>query len=108
MPHKTKAASFESFIEAPSRLSARKGNKSAKSASPNTKNAKPHSSSNRHASATITPSGKEKVGLTIDSEILEAIDDYIYSEKKQGHRLKKNEVYEIALRRFLGLDEGGA
>ena len=54
------------------------------------------------------PSRKEKVGLTIDTEILDAIDDYIYYERKQGRRLKKNDVYEAALRQYLGLEGGDA
>jgi hypothetical protein len=44
---------------------------------------------------------KVKVGLTIDEGLIDAIDDYIYLARKQGRRLKKNDVYEIALRQFL-------
>ena len=39
--------------------------------------------------------------MTIDEGLIDAIDDYIYHARKQGRRLKKNDVYEIALRQFL-------
>ena len=46
-------------------------------------------------------SQKVKVGLTIDEGLIDAVDDYIYLARKQGRRLKKNDVYEAALRQFL-------
>ncbi|WP_160325403.1 hypothetical protein [Adlercreutzia muris] len=41
------------------------------------------------------------MGLTIDEGLIDAVDDYIYLARKQGRRLKKNDVYEAALRQFL-------
>ena len=55
----------------------------------------------RGAKSPKTPSQKVKVGLTIDESLVDAVDDYIYHARKQGRRLKKNSVYETALRRFL-------
>ena len=36
-----------------------------------------------------------------DENLIDAVDDYIYHARKQGRRLKKNDVYEAALRQFL-------
>ena len=37
----------------------------------------------------------------MDQSLIDAVDDYIYLARKQGRRLKKNDVYEAALRQFL-------
>lgn len=107
MPKNARAASFEEFLDAPSRI-AEKGHLVIASGEthiepPAQQITAPHSPD--HPSARPK---KEKVGLTIDPAIVDAIDDYIYHARKEGRRLKKNDVYEAALRQFLGLDESGA
>ncbi len=95
-----KPASFEDFLGAPTRLSERErthaGNSGSEAPAPA---ARP--SLARGAKSPKTPSQKVKVGLTIDESLVDAVDDYIYHARKQGRRLKKNSVYETALRRFL-------
>lgn len=105
MAKKTKAASFEDFLETPTRLAERKPAKAARS-SKDAREQTPHGSSAFEAKGSKASRHKVKVGLTIDSDIIDAVDDYIYHERKQGNRLKKNDVYEAALRQFLGLKEG--
>lgn len=58
-------------------------------------------SSERGEKCPTASSQKVKVGLTIDEGLIDAVDDYIYLARKQGRRLKKNDVYEAALRQFL-------
>ena len=58
-------------------------------------------SSERGEKRPAASSQKIKVGLTIDEGLIDAVDDYIYHARKQGRRLKKNDVYEAALRQFL-------
>lgn len=93
-------ASFEDFLGAPARLSEQgvfHADDSSKEASAPA--AKPSSTPGaKHPKA---PSQKVKVGLTINESLVDAVDDYIYHARKQGHRLKKNDVYETALRQFL-------
>ncbi len=107
MPKNVKAASFEEFLDAPSRL-AEKGHLAIASeetcAEPPTQQILASHTLER---SSVHPK-KTKVGLTLDPAIVDAIDDYIYHARKQGQRLKKNDVYEAALRQFLGLDESGA
>jgi hypothetical protein len=95
-----KPASFEEFLEASTRLSKQgevragdSGSEAAASA------AKPHSAC--RLKRPMSSSQKVKVGLTIDEGLVDAVDDYIYHARKQGRRLKKNDVYEAALRQFL-------
>lgn len=98
------AASFEDFLKAPSRLAKQttkppfppRGEATIESGAPYPA---------REVEAPKASPRKEKVGLTIDPALIEAVDDYIYHERKRGHRLKKNDVYEAALRQFLGLGE---
>lgn len=100
MSKATKPASFEVFLEAPARLSEREG---AHAGSPSSETSVPaiRSSSARGTKSPKAPVQKVKVGLTIDEGLVDAIDDYIYHARKQGRRLKKNNVYEAALRQFL-------
>lgn len=108
MSKTVQAASFEDFLKSSSRLAAQPATaaKTSGEEKPSTTRVDPLSSqSSTHSK---TPSQKRKVGLTIDADIIDAIDDYIYYERKQGHRLKKNDVYEAALRQFLGLEGGDA
>lgn len=93
-------ASFEDFLRAPARLAERQGKHSDDSSSdaPASAVKPPSVRAEKHSMA---PSQKVKVGLTIDEDLVDAIDDYIYLARKQGRRLKKNDVYEAALRRFL-------
>lgn len=100
-----KAASFEDFLEAPSRL-AKRSTQNVVAHSERSVPTKPLAS--RNSTRSKSSSRKEKVGLTIDVDIIDAIDDYIYHERKQGRRLKKNDVYEAALRQFLGMEGGDA
>lgn len=100
-----KAASFEDFLGAPSRL-ARQGVRSVPHSGDGASRSEGKALPPHGATRSKAPVKKEKVGLTIAPEIIDAIDDYIYSERKQGRRIKKNDVYEAALRQFLGLDEG--
>lgn len=105
MPKVTKPASFEDFLEAPTRLAKQRsahGDDSAEPVSSRTPQHRPAPVAQR----STAPSNKVKVGLTIDSDVLDAIDDYIYHARKQGRRLKKNDVYEAALRQFLGMGGG--
>ncbi len=97
------AASFEDFLRAPARLAEQKA--AQDSVVTEERAAEPFSdaSSRRDAKYPKASSRKVKVGLTIDADIVDAVDDYIYYERKQGRRLKKNDVYEAALRQFLGL-----
>lgn len=97
------AASFEDFLEAPSRL-AEQGGIPEPSLRPTSSTASPSPSRPHRSKATPK---REKVGLTIDTALIEAVEDYIYRERKQGRRLKKNDVYEAALRQFLELEEDG-
>lgn len=101
MTQSAQAASFEDFLKAPSRL-AEEGGIPEPSLRPTDSIAA--ASSLRPPKPKSTPR-KEKVGLTIDVALVEAVEDYIYQERKQGRRLKKNDVYEAALRQFLGLEE---
>lgn len=107
MSKTVKPASFETFLEAPARLSERSGvhvddsNREVPSPA-----AAP--SSARGASHLEPHSRKVKVGLTIDENLVDAVDDYIYYARKQGRRLKKNDVYEAALRQFLETQRGDA
>ena len=95
-----KPASFEDFLGAPVRLSGRKGARAAASGDEMpTPVARP--SSERGEKCPSASSQKVKVGLTIDEGLIDAVDDYIYLARKQGRRLKKNDVYEAALRQFL-------
>lgn len=108
MPKAVQPASFEDFLKSPSRLAERAASaaKAPDGENPSATQAEPrplHSSTRAKA-----PSEKRKVGLTIDADVIDAIDDYIYHERKQGRRLKKNDVYEAALRQFLGLEDGDA
>ena len=102
-----KAASFEDFLAASSRLAERGAEREAASREGDA-SLSDTGAPFRDARRPKASSRKEKVGLTIDSAIVDAIDDYIYHERKQGRRLKKNDVYEAALRQFLGLEEGSA
>ena len=95
-----KPASFEDFLGAPVRLSERKGARAAASGGEMPAPvARP--SSERGEKCPTVSSQKVKVGLTIDEGLIDAVDDYIYLARKQGRRLKKNDVYEAALRQFL-------
>ena len=95
-----KPASFEDFLGAPVRLSGRKGARAAASGGEMPAPvARP--SSERGEKCPTASSQKVKVGLTIDEGLIDAVDDYIYLARKQGRRLKKNDVYEAALRQFL-------
>lgn len=100
MPKAVEPASFEDFLGAPDRLSrigsARGGDSSRDSSSPTAKRSS--ASGAKRAGASFR---KVKVGLTIDEGLVDAVDDYIYHARKQGCRLKKNDVYEAALRQFL-------
>lgn len=105
MAQNTKIASFEEFLEAPSRI-AEKGQVAMDSEEPCAGPRTQQTSSTHSLGRPSTLPKKEKVGLTLDPAIIDAVDDYIYHARKQGRRLKKNDVYEAALRQFLGLDEG--
>lgn len=105
MAKQSKAASFDDFLAAPTRVMKR-GRTQAASSSKAGRTPMNHSSPASSARSPKASSQKVKVGLTIDSDIIDAIDDYIYHERKQGNRLKKNDVYEAALRQFLGLKGG--
>lgn len=95
-----KPASFEDFLEAPARLLERR--ETCAGDSNREAPARPAEPSSAHsAKRPRIPSRKVKVGLTIDEDLIDAVDDYIYHARKQGHRLKKNDVYEAALRQFL-------
>ncbi|WP_160707947.1 hypothetical protein [Enterorhabdus sp. P55] len=100
MSNAIKPASFEDFLGAPARLSERKvchtSDSSGEAPAPAGK-----PSSAPSAKYPKAPSHKAKVGLTIDENLIDAVDDYIYHARKQGRRLKKNDVYEAALRQFL-------
>lgn len=93
-------ASFEDFLGASDRLSgigaARGVGSSRDSSSPTAKRSSAPGA--KRAGASFQ---KVKVGLTIDEGLVDAVDDYIYHVRKQGRRLKKNDVYETALRQFL-------
>lgn len=109
MPISTQAASFEDFLNAPARLAAGSSGvvvRPQNECSPETDSCVRAATSDSKNASEFSPK-KEKVGLTIDSAIVEAVDDYIYQERKRGRRLKKNGVYEAALRQFLGLEGGG-
>ncbi len=100
MSKAVKPASFEDFLGAPVRLSGRKGARAAASGGEMPAPvARP--SSERGEKCPTASSQKVKVGLTIDEGLIDAVDDYIYLARKQGRRLKKNDVYEAALRQFL-------
>ena len=100
MSKAVKPASFEDFLGAPVRLSGRKGARAAASGGEMPAPvARP--SSERGEKCPSASSQKVKVGLTIDEGLIDAVDDYIYLARKQGRRLKKNDVYEAALRQFL-------
>lgn len=100
MPKAIKPASFEDFLGASARLSEREGTHTGDfSEEAPTPAAKP--SSVRDTKRSQALSRKVKVGLTIDEGLIDAVDDYIYHARKQGRRLKKNDVYEAALRQFL-------
>lgn len=94
-----KPASFEDFLRAPARLSER-GVSHAGGSSKEASAPAAESSSARSAIRPEAPSQKVKVGLTINESLVDAVDDYIYHARKQGRRLKKNDVYEAALRQF--------
>ena len=108
MTDSTQAVSFEDFLKAPSRLKDHKAQDAGTLSKNDMSTTRAGSNSSRSSDGRKAGSRKEKVGLTIDSDILDAIDDYIYNERKRGHRLKKNDVYEAALRQFLGIEGGGA
>lgn len=95
-----KPASFEDFLGASDRISDRRvfhvGDSSREATAPAAE-----SPSVRGAIRPKVPSQKVKVGLTINESLVDAVDDYIYHARKQGRRLKKNDVYEAALRKFL-------
>lgn len=100
MSKAVKPASFEDFLGASARLSGREVTCDDGSGS----EAPSHVARLSSSSGMKRPSAssqKVKVGLTIDEGLIDAIDDYIYYARKQGRRLKKNDVYEIALRQFL-------
>lgn len=100
MSKAVKPASFEDFLGAPVRLSGRKGARAAASGGEMPAPvARP--SSERGMKRPAASSQKVKVGLTIDEGLIDAVDDYIHLARKQGRRLKKNDVYEAALRQFL-------
>ena len=100
MSKAVKPASFEDFLGASVRLSGRKGARAAASGGEMPAPvARP--SSERGEKCPSASSQKVKVGLTIDEGLIDAVDDYIYLARKQGRRLKKNDVYEAALRQFL-------
>ena len=93
-------ASFEDFLRAPARLVERQGKHSDDSSSDALASAvKPPSV--RAKKRSTASSQKVKVGLTIDEDLVDAADDYIYLARKKGRRPKKNDVYEAALRQFL-------
>lgn len=100
-----KPASFEAFLEAPTRLSER-GAAHAGDSGGEARVLAATPSSARGANCPKAPSRKVKVGLTIDESLIDAVDDYIYHARKQGRRLKKNDVYEAALRQFLETEGG--
>lgn len=95
-----KPASFEEFLAAPSRLSEREKTRAGDSRS-ETPSPAGNPLSAHDAKRPETSPQKVKVGLTIDESLVDAVDDYIYHARKQGRRLKKNDVYEAALRQFL-------
>ncbi len=100
MPKAIKPASFEDFLGAAARLSEQKVLHAGSSSREEPASAvKPSSAPS--AKYPKAPSRKVKVGLTIDEDLIDAVDDYIYHARKQGRRLKKNDVYEAALRQFL-------
>lgn len=103
MAKNVRPASFEDFLNAPSRLAKRAASADGSPAKP-----APSPLPSRSATPPKARPKKEKVGLTLDPAIIEAVDDYIYHERKRGRRLKKNDVYEAALRQFLGIDGGEA
>lgn len=94
-----KPASFEDFLEAPTRLSeqreGRAGDSKRKAPAPSAEPSFTHGTERPK-----TSSQKVKIGLTIEENLIDAVDDYIYHARKQGRRLKKNDVYEAALRQF--------
>lgn len=100
MSKAVKPASFEDFLGAPARLSERETTCDGDSGSEASSHVVKLSSSSGMKRPAAS-SQKVKVGLTIDEGLIDAIDDYIYYARKQGRRLKKNDVYEAALRQFL-------
>lgn len=108
MSNATKAASFEDFLNAPVRLAQQGSARTSDSTTSVMPSRAGKPLSVRSPKRPTTSSQKVKVGLTIGEDIIDAIDDYIYHERKQGRRLKKNDVYEAALRQFLGLEGGNA
>lgn len=100
MSRADRPASFEKFLGAPARLSEREGTRAGDSGSEATAPVAGPSSAHG-VKRPAASSQKVKVGLTIDKGLIDAVDDYIYHARKQGRRLKKNDVYEIALRQFL-------
>ena len=99
------AAPFEDFLRAPERIAACNG-EGAKASVRRGVSLVGSVPSAPLAQAPVPPR-KEKVGLTLDPALVEAVDDYIYQERKKGRRLKKNQVYEEALRRFLRVEQRG-
>lgn len=100
MSKAVRPASFEEFLGAPARLSERKGTRAGDSGIDEPASAAGPSSARGMKRPAASPK-KVKVGLTIDEGLIDAVDDYIYHARKQGRRLKKNDVYEAALRQFL-------
>ena len=100
MSKAVRPASFEEFLGAPARLSEREELRAGDSGSEAPAPIAGPSSARGMKRPAASPK-KVKVGLTIDEGLIDAIDDYIYYARKQGRRLKKNDVYEIALRQFL-------
>lgn len=82
------------------------GDSSKRASSPAAKPSSAHDAA--HSEHPKDSSRKVKVGLTIDEGLVDAVDDYIYHARKQGRRLKKNDVYEAALRHFLETEESDA
>ena len=106
MSRTTQAASFEEFLKAPTRLAKQATGSSSRPQRNEALASDANGFSARAPRRPETSRKKEKIGLTIDPALIDAVDDYIYHERKRGRRLKKNDVYEAALRQFLGLGEG--
>lgn len=105
MSKTVKPASFEAFLEAPARLSEQRG---VHASDPSREVPSPTAAPSSACGAShLEPHPRKvKVGLTIDENLIDAVDDYIYYARKQGRRLKKNDVYEAALRQFLETQRG--
>lgn len=100
MSKAVRPASFEEFLGAPARLSEREGTRDGNSGSEASAPVAGPSPAHGMKRPGVS-SQKVKIGLTMDQSLIDAVDDYIYLARKQGRRLKKNDVYEAALRQFL-------